>query len=221
MKAVFTFLFSALISFGWAQTTSTDTIYRALTVVQADSLIDANPANPDFVIIDLRTPSDYSANHLLNSININYYDANFSTQIAALDHNKMYLLYCLAGSRSTQTYNMMQTQNFREVYNMLGGINAWITGGYPTSTTTDIISVSSTAKEFNLWPNPTNQFITINCDAKGQAMLSVTDASGKLVFSKESITPSETIDLSQWMKGTYIFTLSNGEKRSSKMIVKL
>lgn len=78
----------------------TDTIRINVTVTQAHTMVDTNGANPDFVVLDVRTPSEFCSQHIDNAININYYDATFSAQIDALDHNKMYLLHCAAGSRS-------------------------------------------------------------------------------------------------------------------------
>jgi hypothetical protein len=64
----------------------TDTIYRNLTVVQADSLIQEHVGDVSFVILDVRQAGPYATSHIAGSMNIDYYATDFSSQIAALDH---------------------------------------------------------------------------------------------------------------------------------------
>jgi hypothetical protein len=54
-------------------------IYKTILAIACDSLIKANNKNPDFVILDVRTPSVWKVDHLWESISRNYYDADFST----------------------------------------------------------------------------------------------------------------------------------------------
>jgi len=49
-----------------------------------------------------------------------------------LDKNKTYLIYCRSGARSGSALDIMAELNFREVYNILGGINQWKAEGFPT-----------------------------------------------------------------------------------------
>ncbi len=108
-------------------------IFEHLNVAQSDSLINANANNPNFVILDVRTPNEYIPMHLEGAINRNYYDPNFNSLIDSLNKNKAYLVHCASGGRSGATFNMMQTLAFQEVYNMLGGMNTWNAQSYPTT----------------------------------------------------------------------------------------
>lgn len=108
--------------------------YKTITVTACDSLIKANDRNPDFVILDVRTPPVWLAGHLNGSINRDYYSADFNAQINALPKHKMYLLHCQSGSRSAATFSLMKSLNFAEVYEMSGGISSWIGNGFPTTT---------------------------------------------------------------------------------------
>jgi|GEM_PF-673288 len=223
MKTLCCLLLSLLIGTAYAQNDArtTDTIYRSLTTIQADSLITANSSNTDFVIIDVRTPADFTNGHLQNAININYYDADFSVQIAALDHNKMYLLYCAAGSRSTATFNLMQTQNFREVYNMLGGINGWIGAGYPTTTTTDIAESDARGGLFTVYPNPVTSSTNIQLLQSNSAKIKVTNISGNCLFTPETISDTYRLDMSDWATGIYLLTIETDDYTRTKTIIKL
>ena len=111
---------------------NTDTLIVDINTTQAHDTITAYSGNPNFVILDVRTPAEY-ATHIQGAVNINYYDANFSLIIDSLNRGKVYLIHCAGGSRSAQVRNIMQTKHFRTVYNMLGGINGWNTAGYSST----------------------------------------------------------------------------------------
>lgn len=108
--------------------------YKTITAIACDSLIKANDKNPNFVILDVRTPASWLADHLTGSICRNYYDGDFSVQLNALPKNKIYLLHCQSGGRSGPTLTIMKSQNFAEVYEMSGGINAWKSASLKTTT---------------------------------------------------------------------------------------
>jgi rhodanese-related sulfurtransferase len=103
-----------------------------ITPRAAFDLIQANIDNPDFVILDVRTPGEFSAERLENAINLNYDSDTFRNDLGNLDKNKVYLIYCQTGRRSGSALNIMQGLNFIEVYNMSGGIVRWKAGGLPT-----------------------------------------------------------------------------------------
>ncbi|HKI88950.1 MAG TPA: T9SS type A sorting domain-containing protein [Draconibacterium sp.] len=110
-----------------------ETTYKKLTAQQCDSLIKANEDNPEFIILDVRTPGSWAPDHLEGSINRNYFDSNFDAQLAALPRQKMYLVHCQSGSRSAGTVIKMKNLQFAEIYEMSGGISAWKSASYPTT----------------------------------------------------------------------------------------
>jgi len=125
-------LFTALYAFSANLETVTNK-YKTISATACDSLIKANEKNPDFVILDVRTPDIWKADHLAGSINRNYYDADFKTQLSALPKTKIFLLHCQSGGRSGPTLTMMKSLNFVEVYEMSGGINTWKSKSLPTT----------------------------------------------------------------------------------------
>jgi rhodanese-related sulfurtransferase len=108
-------------------------IYRTISALSCDSLIKANERNPNFVILDVRTPDVWKADHLSGSINRNYYDADFSAQLNGLPKQKMFLLHCQSGARSAGAFTIMKSQNFAIVYEMASGMNAWKSSSLPTT----------------------------------------------------------------------------------------
>ncbi len=114
-------------------TASAGNIYKTISVAKCDSLIKANAENPNFVILDVRTPGSWSADHLEGSINRNYFDTDFEQQLAALPKQKIFLIHCQSGGRSAGAFVKMQNLEFAEVYEMSGGINSWKSSSYPTT----------------------------------------------------------------------------------------
>ena len=99
---------------------------------EASTLIQNNQNSPDFVIIDVRTPEEFTDGHIANAVNIDFYSATFRDELNKLDKSKNYLIYCQSGNRSGKARDIMGELGFQEVYNMSGGIIAWNAEGLPT-----------------------------------------------------------------------------------------
>jgi len=108
-------------------------IIENITPQEAFTLIQDNKNNPDFVIIDVRTPGEFAEGHIENAINIDFHSETFTDKLDNLDKNKTYLIYCRSGGRSGNALDIMAELNFREGYNMLDGITGWKTEGLPTT----------------------------------------------------------------------------------------
>jgi|SRR3954462_8641532 phage shock protein E len=83
------------------------------------------------VVLDVRTKKEYQEGHIPGSILIDFNSPDFEKEIAKLDKNKTYLVHCAAGGRSTKACNKMQELNFKDVYNLEGGMRAWQKEGKP------------------------------------------------------------------------------------------
>jgi len=108
-------------------------IIENITPQEAFTLIQNNQDNPDFVIIDVRTPGEFAEGHIENASNLDFYSETFRDELNNLDKNKPYLIYCRSGRRSGNALNIMEEFNFREVYNISGGIIEWKAKGFPTT----------------------------------------------------------------------------------------
>ena len=92
-----------------------------LTAVQSLDLLTGRGTDADFVVLDVRTSGEYAAGHIVNAVNVDYYAADFSDRLDALDKDLVYLIYCASGNRSGRAHDTMLALGFHEVYNMLGG----------------------------------------------------------------------------------------------------
>ena len=90
--------------------------------------------NPDFVIIDVRTPDKFAQEHIENAINIDYHSENFRDELDKLDKDNTYLVYytCACGGIDRKTLNIMSELNFTEVYDISGGLDEWTEEELPT-----------------------------------------------------------------------------------------
>jgi len=126
-----------IILFYVVNSTSQDNIYAEINADSAFSLVQNNNDNPNFIILDIRTPNEYTPDHIKNGVNLNYYNSDFKQTLDTLIKNKTYLIHCRSGSRSRKAFKIMKDLNFAKVYNMKGGISAWKNKSFPT---TDIFS---------------------------------------------------------------------------------
>jgi rhodanese-related sulfurtransferase len=102
-------------------------------LVRRFSCIQSQDISPDakcLVILDVRTSQEYNAGHLNGSINLDFKSPSFKDQIARLDRNNAYLLYCRTGRRSARAVMMMISLGFMELYNLTQGIAQWQKEGY-------------------------------------------------------------------------------------------
>lgn len=74
------------------------------------------------VVVDVRTPSEYAAGHVDGAVNIDVEGATFDAEIAKLDKNATYAVYCHSGRRSGLATDAMDKAGFTHVYNLNGGI---------------------------------------------------------------------------------------------------
>ena len=86
-------------------------------------------ATSGVVILDVRTPGEFAAGHIAGAINIDVESGNFESDIAGLDKNTTYAVYCHSGRRSGIATNTMADQGFTHLYNLDGGIGAWTAAG--------------------------------------------------------------------------------------------
>lgn len=83
------------------------------------------------VLLDVRTPEEYAAGHLANSILIDYRAADFKDNLNKLDKTVKYLIYCRSGHRSGLALQIMKELGFADYHDIAGGINAWTAAGLP------------------------------------------------------------------------------------------
>jgi rhodanese-related sulfurtransferase len=112
---------------------SSRSVFRQVSAAEAHKLILEHKNDPDFIVLDVRTPEEFAQGHLPEKtpMNLDFYAPDFRERLAQLDREKTYLVYCRTGHRSGETVNFMKELGFRRVYDLQGGILAWQSAGLP------------------------------------------------------------------------------------------
>ena len=88
-------------------------------------------ASGEYKLLDIRTEEEFSAGHINNSEQIDFYKTEeFLGFLDSLDKNQKYLIYCRTGNRSAKALEIMKQKGFKSVSDLDGGISAWVSGGY-------------------------------------------------------------------------------------------
>ena len=117
------------------ETTTPETstqIIKDITPQEAFTLIQNNQNNPELVILDVRTPEEFTGGYIGSAVNIDFYSETFRDELANLDKNKTYLIYCRGGTRGRSTLDITTELDFEEAYNMSGGMLRWVEEEFPT-----------------------------------------------------------------------------------------
>lgn len=69
-------------------------------------------------LIDVRTPAEFSEGHVQGAVNIDVSAADFEAQIATLDKETPYNLYCRSGNRSAVAAEIMRNAGFVNVVDL-------------------------------------------------------------------------------------------------------
>jgi phage shock protein E len=101
--------------------------HQMLTPPAADSLLRGPPSN--LVIVDVRTPAEFAAGHIAGAVDIDLNSATFAGEVAKLDPKLPYFVYCHSGNRSAKAVAYMQQHDFGSIYELQGGIAAWLAAG--------------------------------------------------------------------------------------------
>jgi rhodanese-related sulfurtransferase len=104
-----------------------------VTSQEAFDLIQENNGNPGFIILDVRTASEFQAGHIEGALGIDVNLPSFSEELAQLDRSVTCLVYCRSGNRSRTALGIMEDLGFTRIYHPTNGITEWVASGLPVS----------------------------------------------------------------------------------------
>ena len=121
--------------------------FQNITVDTAYHMIKKENKYQNLVILDVRTPSEYDKSHLYDAILIPYDD--LEERIKELEEYIHFdiIIYCKSGGRSQQASEILVKNSFTKVYNMFGGIMAWVDAEYPIWSVYHRISVEKVMED--------------------------------------------------------------------------
>lgn len=94
---------------------------------EATQLINREDAH----IVDVREADEFAGGHLPEAINIPV--GKLAERIGELEKfkDKPVILCCASGMRSNKACGELRKQGFAKLYNLAGGVDAWVGAGYP------------------------------------------------------------------------------------------
>lgn len=101
---------------------------RVVSVDEAATLLAAEPSP---TVLDVRTPGEYAEGHLADAVLVDYQAPDFDEQVAELDPDGSYVIYCRSGNRSAGARAVMTELGFTDVADIEGGIQAWLAADQP------------------------------------------------------------------------------------------
>ena len=118
---------ASIFAVGACSSGDSGTATEAVRVVAAADAVDVLDER---TVIDVRTPEEFAAGHVAGAININVEAPDFGEQIAALDAEDAYLVYCRSGRRSAVAADEMAEAGFTDIIDA-GGLEALAEAGAP------------------------------------------------------------------------------------------
>lgn len=89
-----------------------------------NDFINTYTTTPQAVLVDVRTPDEFSSGHIPNALNIDFQNTSFVSEVKKLDTNKTYFVYCRSGNRSEQAIRIMKQNGIKNIYELQGGLLA-------------------------------------------------------------------------------------------------
>ena len=77
------------------------------------------------ILVDVRTPDEFTAGHIENAKNINWFDEDFVEKITSIDKNEPVYLYCKKGGRSAKAARLLDSLGYKKVIDLVGGYDAY------------------------------------------------------------------------------------------------
>ncbi len=100
--------------------------YQVEEVIQVNSLQFQNLIEQENgTFLDVRTKSEFNAEHIENSGQLNYYALDFKKKLLLLPHDQPIYLYCNTGYRSQKAAEYLIKKGYNNVYNLEHGIMEW------------------------------------------------------------------------------------------------
>ena len=151
--------------------------FTDIKVEEAHEMMGANPE--EIILLDVRTDEEHKAEHIyVGGVKRKHIPlSELESRVGELDKTKTIIVYSKTGSRSSTAGEILVKQGFEDVYNLLGGINAWRKNfrediikaiPYPTPTVT-AAPITEDAPTLGEAPTPKAAPITEDAPTLGEA----------------------------------------------------
>ncbi|MEO8517411.1 MAG: rhodanese-like domain-containing protein [Flavobacterium sp.] len=102
---------------------------KAIQTIDVKTFAEKLKSTENPQLLDVRTPDEYSVEHIENATNVNWNGDDFVSKAEKYDKTKPVFVYCKVGGRSAQAANKLAELGFTSIYNLDGGIMKWNANG--------------------------------------------------------------------------------------------
>jgi rhodanese-related sulfurtransferase len=95
--------------------------FKTITPLEAKALIESRK---DLLLVDVRSPEEFQGGSLPGATLIPFWD--FAKGRYDLPKDKPILLICAVGGRSLACGQLLASKGYQELYNLKGGLEAWM-----------------------------------------------------------------------------------------------
>ena len=121
MRKLIPFLLSLLLLTGCATPGEQESSYRQIGMDEAVTMMEEES---NYVILDVRTPEEFSDKHIPDAINIPNETIGTEDIPELPDKDQLILVYCRSGNRSKQASEKLAALGYTNIVEF-GGINDW------------------------------------------------------------------------------------------------
>ena len=121
MKKYIPFLLTLLLLAGCAASAAQEGTYRQITMDEAIVMMEEES---NYIILDVRTPEEFSEKHIPGAINIPNETIGTEEGPELPDKDQLILIYCRSGNRSKQASEKLVRLGYTNIVEF-GGINDW------------------------------------------------------------------------------------------------
>ncbi len=101
-----------------------------LAACSAEGEVIGDAARPTPTLLDVRQPWEYEQGHIAGSLPMTMHTVPL--RLAELDKATDLVVICEHGARSMQVAMFLENNGFGSIYNLVGGVSAWIRDVAPT-----------------------------------------------------------------------------------------
>lgn len=76
------------------------------------------------ILIDVRSKQEFEEGHLPTAVHVSLYDIKKQIEKVVIDRSQLIVVCCSSGNRSKQAKQILEKMEYKEVYNLKGGLNA-------------------------------------------------------------------------------------------------
>ena len=177
-------------------------------------------AEPDVVILDVRTAGEFSEGHIGHALNIDVKQSDFMEKAkAALPKGKRIAVYCRSGRRSANAAGQLGSKGYK-VVNLMGGILAWKETNRPVTTDRPNVSASQ-GNSYEVDTFQTKSGKTVRFHALMHASIRI-EYDGKEIEIDPVLTLRDrTVDYASMPKADFIFVTHEHQDHFDREAIKM